>query len=150
MIIGDIIFTIKHFCTENHLIKGVSQAAIRSSCSSFRKLWLYELVHGSNIPCEALCHRPAMQAFLWPSMLNQTVITNKSKSAQAPEGESTQTLPQSRRTLITVICNATHLTALQSGTFASTFTRARDFLNNMFKNNSRMLLEIHFLRHLKS
>lgn len=136
--------------------KGVSHATIRSSCSSFRKLWLYEIVHGSNIPCEALCHWPAMQAFSWPSMLNQTVITNKSKSAQAPEGESTQTLPQSRRTLITGICNATHLTALQSGTFASTFTRARDFLyfspfqNNMFKNNSRMLLEIHFLRHLKS
>lgn len=93
--------------------------------SSFRKLWLYELLHGSDIPCEALCHWPAMQAFSWPSMLNQTVITNKSKSVQAPEGESAQTAPQSRRTLITVICNATHLTALQSGTFASTLTRAR-------------------------
>lgn len=71
-----------------------------------------------------LCHWPAMQAFSWPSMLNQTVITNKSKSALAPEGESAQTLPQIRRTLINVICNATHLTALQSGTFASPFTRA--------------------------
>jgi len=60
-------------------------------------------------------------------MLNQTVITNKSKSVQAPEGESAQTPPQSRRTLITVICNATHLTALQRGTFASTFTGAQDF-----------------------
>lgn len=112
---------------EKKSYKGVSQAAKILVHSSFRKLWLYELLHGSDIPCEALCHWPAMQAFSWPSMLNQTVITNKSKSVQAPEGESAQTAPQSRRTLITVICNATHLTALQSGTFASTLTRAWDF-----------------------
>lgn len=50
-------------------------------------------LHGSDMPCEALYHWPAMQAFSRPSMLNQTVITNKSKSVQAPEGESAKTRP---------------------------------------------------------
>lgn len=50
-------------------------------------------LHGSDMPCEALYHWPAMQAFSWPSMLNQTVITNKSKSVQAPEGENAKTRP---------------------------------------------------------